>query len=264
MSFETIPQKSNSGTTDSRSYLNNNANTLLRPKGLKGIGGFLFDIPDQDQISLNWNITDHFTESNSFLNDHKQKDPRIVTLTGFIGELVFEKADGIEGDIQALSNRLETVEAYLGDGTPGAVQNAQRVLQQAQSAVSAINQTLDKVGNIAGFFSGDGPEETLQQLAYKNLASLGDEVFMSVLTPWAFFDDMSIIGLSFSQNGETDQITDISVTLKQIRVSDTKMVDFDQDQFPPREEIQSAPEEDQGDIRGQEENSSLLFKAFGG
>ena len=46
--------------------------------------------------------------------------------------------------------------------------------------------------------------------------------------------------------------------------SETKTTDFDQDQFPIRELIQSGPGEDQGNIRGQEESSSLLFKAFGG
>lgn len=264
MSFSTIAQSANSGISDGRSYLDNKANTLLSPKSLKGISGFLFDVPDLDSINLNWDITDHYTESNSFLNDHKVKKPVIITLTGFVGELVFRAPEGVEGAIQAISNRLETVEAYFGDATPGAVQEAQRVVQQAQSAISAINQTLDKAQNIIGFFEGEGPEETAQQKAFRQLNSLGDEVILSVQTPWEFYDDMTIQAISFSQDGTTNDITDISVTLKQIRISDTKIVDFDQNQFPIREEVQSAPEEDQGNIRGQEEDSSLLFQVFGG
>ena len=263
MTFSAIPQSTTKGTTDSKAYLDNSANAIVQLKGAQGVGGFLFDVPDMDSIALDWDITDHFTESNSFLNDHKVKKPVIITLTGFVGELVFRAPSGVEGALQAISNRLEVVDAYLGDSTPGSVQNAQRTVQQAQSAVSAINQTLDKIGTIASFFAGEGPQETEQQRAYRTLASLGNEIILSVQTPWEFFPDMTIQALSFTQDGETNQMTDISVTLKQIRISDTKIVDFDQNQFPVREEVQSAPEEDQGDIRGQEENSSLLFKAFG-
>lgn len=263
MSFASVQTANNSGNTDSQSYLDNKANTLLAPKGLKGIAGFLFDVPDRDSINIDWDITDHFTESNSFLNDHKVKKPIIITLSGFIGELVFRAPEGIEGALQEISNRLETVEAYAGDQTPGAVQEAQREVQQAQRTVSAINQSLDKVQNIIGFFDGDEPEVTAQQKAFIQLNALGDQVILSVQTPWQYFDDMTIQSVGFTQDRETNQMTDISVTLKQIRISDTKTVDFDKNQFPIREEVQSAPEEDQGNIIGQEENSSVLFKAFG-
>lgn len=264
MSFSAIPQATTIGSTDSRAYLDNSANAIIQLKGAQGIGGFLFDIPDRDSISLDWDVTDHFTESNSFINDHKVKKPEIITLTGFVGELVFRSPGGIEGALQAISNRLEVVDAYLGDSTPGAVQNAQRAIQQAQSAVSAINQTLDKIGSIVDFFSGEGPQETEQQKAYRTLASLGNEVLLTVQTPWEFFQNMTIISLGFTQDGTTKEMTDISVTLKKIRISKTKTVDFDQNQFPVREEVQSSSEEDQGNIKGQDEKSSILFKAFGG
>jgi hypothetical protein len=244
--------------------LDNKANTVLSPKDVKGIAGFLFDVPDSDSINLDWDITDHFTESNSFLNDHKVKKPVIITLSGFVGELVFRSPAGVEGAAQEISNRLEAVDAYLGDFTPGAVQEAQRVVQQAQSAISAINQTLDKVQNVIGFFDGEEPEETAQQKAFNQLSALGDEVIVATQTPWGYFDSMSIMALGFTQDGTTKEITDISVTLKEIRVSETKTTDFDKNQFPVREQVQSGPEEDQGNIRAQNENSSLLFKTLGG
>lgn len=264
MSFQTIAQSTNSGISNARSYLDNKANSLLKLKSAKGISGFLFDVPDQDSLNIDYDITDHFTESNSFLNDHKVKKPVMITLSGFIGETVFRAPEGAEGAVQEISNRLEVVDAYLGDLTPGAVQTAQRAVQQVQSAVSAINQTLDKVQNIVDFFDGEGPEETAQQKAYKELKSLGDEVLLTVQTPWEFFDNMTIQSISVTQNGETNEISDFSVTLKEIRIAETKIVDFDQNQFPIREEVQSAAEEDQGTLRGQEENVSFLFQAFGG
>jgi len=260
MSFSTIAQATNKGSSDARSYLDDKANTLLKPKENWGIEGFIFDIVDNESLSIEYDITDHFTENNSYLNDHIVKKPIIITLSGFIGELVFRSPGGVEGAIQEISNRLESVEAYLGDQTPGAVQEVQRVTQQVQSAVSAINQTLDKAQNIIGFFEGEGPEETLQQKAFKKLSALGNRTQLEVQTPWDFFNNMVIQTLSFTQGGESNQITDISVTLKQLRVSGTEVVDFDKDQFPIREKAQSAPKEDQGVIRSQEENTSILYK----
>lgn len=262
MSFETIAQTTNTGISNARSYLDNKANTLLRPKENWGIEGFVFDIVDNESLSVEYDITDHFTESNYYINDHVVKKPIVITLSGFIGELVFRSPSGVEGALQEISSRLETVEAYLGDYTPGAVQEIQRVTQQAESAVSAINQTLDKVQNLVGFFEGEGPEENFQQKAYKNLLALANRK-LEVQTPWDFFDNMFIQAISLTQGGESNQITDISVTLKQLRISDTKIVDFDKDQFPIREKVQSAPTEDQGTIRGTDSNTSLLFSAFG-
>lgn len=259
MSFETIAQSANRGISDSRPYLDNTANTILRPKSVNGIVGFLFDVPDRDSININWDITDHYTEKNSFLNDHKAKQPIIITLTGFVGELVFRAPEGAEGAVQELSNRLESVEAYLGDSTPGAVQETQRILQQAQSTISAINQTLDRTQDIIGFFAGETQDETAQQKAFRQLHALGDKVILSVQTPWEFFDDMTIQALSFNQEGTTNDISDISVTLKQIRVSEVTVVDYDQNQLPIREQVQAGAEEDQGIIRGEEQNVSFLF-----
>lgn len=264
MSFETINQTSNSGVTNSKKYLDNRSSSLLKLKSAKGIAGFLFDVPDQDSLNIDYDITDHFTESNSFLNDHKVKKPIIITLSGFKGENVYRAPEGAEGAVQEVSNRLEIVDAYLGELTPGALQTAQRAVQQTQSAISAINQTIDKTQNIVSFFDGEGPEETEQQKAYRELKSLGEEVLLTVQTPWDFFDNMTIKSISLTQGGETNDITDIAVTLKEMRIAEIKVVDYDQNQFPIREEVQSGVEEDQGNIRGTEENVSFLFQVFGG
>lgn len=264
MSFSTIAQKSNSGITNARNFLDDKANTILRPKAADGISGFIFDVPDSESVTLTSEITDHWTEDNSFLNDHIVRKPIMITLSGLIGELVFRKPDGVAGTVQELNNRLESVEAYAGDFTPGAVQTAQRAVQQAQSAISAINQTLDKVQNVVGFFEGEGQEETFQQKAFNNLYALWKSAeFVTVQTPWRYFDDMIIQSITFAQDAETETVSDIQVTLKQIRVAQVQITSYDENIFPVREELQAGEEEDQGIIRGQEEDVSLLFKGFG-
>ena len=88
MSFTNIVQKANSGISNATGFLDNKANTLLKPKSAKGISGFLFDVPDTESLTLSADITDHYTENNSYVNDHIVRKPTTVNLSGFIGELV--------------------------------------------------------------------------------------------------------------------------------------------------------------------------------
>lgn len=265
MSFETIAQKSNTGISNSRGYLDNKANTILRPKSSLGISGFLFDIPDTESITLSSDITDHYTENNSFINDHIVRKPITLNLTGFIGELVFRPPAGIQGAIQAILNRLETVDAYTGGKTPGAVQKAEEVLGQAQSAVSAINQTLDTVQNVVGFFEGEGVKLTAQEEAYDALFALWQSAeLLTVQTPWFFYTNMAILNITFTQSGESESITDIAINLKEMRIAEVKTVDYNEDLFAVREQIQSGEEEDQGIVKGRDENTSFLFSTFKG
>ena len=261
MSFNTIqPQKV--GSTDSRSYLDSINSTILKPKSTEEISGFIFDIPDSERINLTADITDHFTESNSFLNDHIVIKPDIITLSGFVGELKFRPPEGIAGAVEEIQNRLQIIPAYLGDLTPGAQQIAARVVATAQTVISGINQTVDRTNNLVGFFAGEDATETEQQKAFNTLDALrrNGEV-MTVQTPWNFYKSVMIQSISFSQDGNSQDISDISVTLKEIRIADIKTVDYDQSQFTPRVDIQGGEEENQGIVQGQEEDIGILLQA---
>jgi hypothetical protein len=183
-----------------------------------------------------------------------------------VGELFYEGPKGIELLAQEIQNRLETVEAYAGELTPGIIQNAQDVVSQTQNTISSINQQLDKVQNIVSIFSKTGQEETKQQKAYNTLRTLWlkGEPF-SVTTPWTYLENMVIQSIAFSQDGDTEEMTDISVTLKQIRTAKTKYTNYDVDQFAPREEIQSGEDQSQGKIQGDDEElTSFLAGGSGG
>lgn len=262
MSFTTISQSRPGGISDTLQYLDERATSVIAPKSARGIAGFVFDIPRDDDIRLATDVTDHVTEDNTFINDHVVNLPIEVTLSGYQGELVFRGQEGIAGGFEELQNRLETVEAYLGSLTPGFVQQAQAVVGQQQRALSAINQTLAQAQNIVGLFEGADPEATRQEQAYQQLFALrAAREPVTLQTPWAYFDSMIITNIAFRQTEETQDISEISVTLKEFRVGQVQTVAFDETLFPPREEIQSTEQEDQGVVRGRDENVSLLFGA---
>lgn len=260
MSINTIVQGASQGINNAKEFLNNSANTLVRPKSAKGISGFLFDIPETENIELSSEITDHYTENNSYINDHEIKKPITITLSGFVGELIFRPPEGVEGSIQEIGNRLEVVDAYLGDLTPGFVQDIQKATNLAETAVSTLNQQLDRLQNVVGFFEGESVEETAQQKAFNNLYSLWQSAtLLTVQTPWRYFENMRITNIGFSQDQETDQISNITVSLKELRFSEVETTDFDNYINTPREEVQKIPGEDIGKIQGRTE--SFLYSA---
>ena len=256
MSFTTIPQNLNRGISNARDYVDDQANVLFPPNTAQGISGFVFDIVREDQLELSSDITDHFTEDNSFIQDHIVRRPRVFTMSGFQGELVFESPRGIAGASQLLQNRLETVEAYLGDRTPGQIQQAQEIVGQAQTAISTINQTLDRVQNVVGSLeSAFGPEITRQQRAYAQLSTLWRmNATVTLRTPWVYFESMLITNITFVQGEASQDISEISVSLKEFRTAETRTTGFDESIFENRETIQSAETEDQGFVRGVDES----------
>ena len=247
---------------DSKGFIDSSANVLLMPKTAKGISGFLFDIPETESINLSSEITDHYTENNSYINDHEIRKPITITLSGFVGELSYTPPQGLEGALQELNNKLETVDAYLGDLTPGFVQDIQKATSLAQSAVSTINQTLDRLQNVVGFLGGGIVQETMQQKAFNNLCALWkSSTLVTVQTPWKYFDNMRITDIGFSQDVETDQISNITVSLKQLRFSNIETTEYSGDINAPRVDLQKTLTEDIGKIQGTK--TSFLFQATG-
>lgn len=260
MSISEIASRLNQRLSNAKEYLDNKSTALVSPKSSKGISGWEFDIPERENVRLTAEITDHFTESNTFINDHIVRKPIRITLSGMKGELVFRQPEGVPGGIQELANNLEIVDVYLGDFTPGMLQSIQRAISRAQSAVAVLNQNLNKTQNILAALSGEGPEETLQEKAYKELKALfRSNQLVTVQTPWEFFDSMIIEELSFSQGGETAGRSEIQITLKEMRFADIEINSFDENIFPVREQIQASETEDTGIVKG--ERNSFLFEA---
>lgn len=252
---------------DARDFLNLKNSALLAPKSARGISGFVFDVPDTESVVLTSEITDHYTESNSFLNDHVVQRPIEVTLSGFIGRLVFRRPDGLLGGLQFINNRLEAVDAYLGELTPGGVQVAQEAITFVETNVTRINQAIDRTQNLVNAFAGDGVEDDPIVLAYNNLEALWrSSQIMTVQTPVKYFDDLAITRIAFTQNNESEDIIDIQVSLKQVRFAETEIIQFSDNLFPPRNEVQGSPGEEVGQVQGVDDdprtNSSFLFNVF--
>jgi hypothetical protein len=245
-----------------RDYIDNLANKyILKPSLAQGIGGFVFDYEGETNVALNAEITDHYIEDNTTIQDHVALRPVRVTLRGFVNELSVNKNINLAGALAALNSRLETVEAYMGDYTPGMVQIMQTAITATQNAVNTIDQTLNRINNLAGLFSAPG--QTKQEQAYQKLKSMWQtKQIITVSTPYEYYDTMVIESVSISQPEDTRYQSDITVTLKQIRFASVEYTKFNNQLFSGRLAQQKQDPVDGGKTKGTEVPESMLLKLF--
>ncbi len=205
--------------TKSEGYLNAEANVLLSVEGLEGLSGFLFDVPESEKVDLSADITDHYVESGSFIQDHRVIKPVSITLSGFIGELIHCSGKGVSGLLGTLSNNLSAVPAFTGGYTPQAFQVVQKAAAQVRAAAALAENVIGTLGGVVQALSGvEAP--TKQQVAYQKLKLLFESgVLLTLQTPWNYYPNLMITAISFSQSEESAESTNIKITLKEIRLA---------------------------------------------
>lgn len=241
---------------------------VLKPKGVSGIGGFIFDYEGDTRVQIHTESTDHYVEDNTAVQDHAAVRPIKLTLHGFVSELVQAKPSGLLAAISSVQDKLTTVTAYTGitrgtqgKYTPQALNKVQAALTQVQSVTNTVDQALQRVGNLVQMFPGMKPTKTAQQLAYARLQAiaLGRQLIL-VETPYTIFDNMIIESLTFTQPAETKFWSDISVVVKQIRFAGTSATPSLLSRFSVRAAAGRAAAVNAGNAAKKAEDVSLLYQ----
>jgi hypothetical protein len=237
-------------TNDTQGYLNNTVATLVTPNNMQGIAGWLFDVKKTDQLDLDSDITDHYMEDNSFVNDHVVIKPIIIQQSGFIGELKALKPSGSDQAFEFLKSDLQALDSFAGEYTGQTLQKMQDVISQAQSYTNAVNQTISQTKNIVKQFDGISGNNTEQENAYKKLSSLFKSAnLVTVQTPWGIIENMKIQKVSLSQPEDSVDYSDISLTLKEMRFTQVKTTVFDSTNYN-RNSMQNSDTKDLGKTKG--------------
>lgn len=234
---------------------------VIRPLNVFGISGFIFDIEGETKSSLESDITDNFIEDNSAIQDHIATKPLKITLTRYVGEKVYEGADhDIRKDIAGVVSKLTVVVAML----PALAETANGIFDTGSNLGDADVGDVDKVDNLFGLFQNLNPSASKQQKAYLYFKALQEQkVLVSMQTPFEYVRNMAIESIVATQGEDSKDISDFSITLKQIRKASLTIVKFDKEKFQGRAKNQKAPEVDNGKAKGKEAPTSVLLESFG-
>jgi hypothetical protein len=276
MALSDIPQSGLGAIQSGKSYVDSLANRyVVKPKTVKGIAGFVFDYEGETSILRDSEITNHYTENNTPLHDHVAAKPVVITLRGFVAELSQLAPQGVMGALSTIQNKLSIVPAYLGKYTPQAVQQMAAAVTKAQTVVTQIDQAMARAKNIVGLIPGAaGAAVTKQAQAYLQLEALGwpdtplpitvplqPQLFV-VETPYRVFDNMVLRTLRAVQDDTTKQVTDITVTLMQMRFSGVAILPPAAQNNGGRAALQRQTVTDKGKVPGTPASTSLLQTIF--
>lgn len=233
---------------------------VSKPKGVEGVDGFVFDYAGEIRVDQMADITDHYTENNVVINDHIGIKPVRIMLRGLVGELVQTRTAAL-GTFGSLSQALTQVPAYLGGYTPGGLAKVQSAISQAQNIENQLNVAVAKGQSIANFFGS--PTQTRQQKAYAQLESsfLQRRVF-DLFTPYRLYQDMVIETFSFLQPEDTDKVSEVSVTLKQLRFAQVLSSPNDGSRFSGRLATMKSTLTKVGNPPGQAADISILSRGL--
>lgn len=197
-----------------------NQQAIIRPNDPPpGIGGWVMDVVGDEEVNLSSNITDHFAEDNTTLQDNIALPPVEVEVRGLVAELL--QTPNAAGAVDS---------SHVGGdpGLPEIVEQGPEFTAQATQdmAIAALanEATLAAItgpGSLAQYqqsISPQQPGQTRQSNAFAYFVQLwlGRQLF-TVETPWGFFNNMAMKSLSGKQGKESRTQTEFSITFKQIR-----------------------------------------------
>lgn len=201
------------------------------------VDAFLFNYEGDQQVRLSSDITDHYVEDNTSIQDQISLKPEEFNTVGYIGELTdfFENESVI---LKVLRQKLLVINAYTPELSASAqyaynvafqtYQVSQRVLSAYSinkwRSVNAENSEINVIGSNGLRDRGQNinKNQTKQQIAFQQLYGYWrDRVLFTVQTPWAIFKNMAIKDLVSIQSADTRMTTDFEITWKMIRFAKT-------------------------------------------
>jgi len=229
-----------------------------------GVAGFVFDISDETRLDLTADITDHYAEDNSAIQDHIAIRPDRITLRGYVGELVY-RTEKPAGTAQKLTEKIATINSYVPVLTAATRQVQNAITGQKTGTTDYFKAGLASAENLYAAFKTLNPPKTKQAQALNFFRALFNaRQLVSLETPWTFYSSMAIESISVIQPADTKDVSDFSITLKKIRTADVKFVAFDPKKYQGRTLGQASEVEDKGRANGKKvstsDSESILFK----
>jgi len=216
--------------------ISNTTSALVSSKYGSYPPSFVFNYEGEQTVTIESDITDHYVEDNTAVQDQIALKPVVITSQGFIAELNDIPPNSAFVAAQTIANKLQSVSGYLPSISVTALiayNEAVFAYNNAVSLANSVGSLVSAVGNIASgstgqtVLNGSGtttfqPNQNQQQTAFQTFYSYWvNRVLFDVQTPYAVFTNMAIKSVRAIQGEDTRVISTFEVTFKQIRTVST-------------------------------------------
>lgn len=246
-----------------------NSVALVSPQEDKGLNGWLFHIPKDNNLSFESDITDHYVENNTAVQDHIALKPEEYSVSGLIGELNYRDVyDKTQTDMREAQSKFPMI---------GII--APKLTQQAMQAMNTVERAYSVAEKVYGLTGQDNTPDVYKQFLEETEGKFSDSKhkqqqlavnyfywawksrkLFKVQTPWRIFDNMVIKSCRVTQNEETDTVTDITLNFKKINVID--YVIEEQESKMGRQAVQAQTKINKGTSKTEAKQGLLLKGLF--
>ena len=193
---------------------------VVSPMAAFGIGGFIFGIDGEDEVALTSEITDHYAEDNTVLNDGIALKPKRFTLRSYVGEQQVLTNASQPNALEQVAQKLTTITSML----PAVSAAESQVGALVAGGVSNLNfnSLVSSGANIYAMVKNLITPTTGQAAAYAYFQALYKmKILMSVQTPYEFITNMAIESVIARQDEETKNMSHFIIVLKEFRTAQT-------------------------------------------
>lgn len=196
--------------------------------GATGIAGFKFHVPQTEMVNFENEVTDHYIDTNSAIQDHIVQKPITITVSGLVGDYFYSNNE-IEDMVALITPTLALVKEFLPNITDRTVKrltdaqsghiNLPNIQIPDENVYLQLQSKKNFEFNIVDLFK-------LFQNLYK-IKSAQTRAFIffeclwksrarfSVETTWKRYDNMIVQRVQAKRDNNAD-ITEFSITFKQI------------------------------------------------
>lgn len=196
--------------------------------GATGIAGFKFHVPQTEMVNFENEVTDHYIDTNSAIQDHIVQKPITITVSGLVGDYFYSNNE-IEDMVALITPTLALVKEFLPNITDRTVKrltdaqsghiNLPNIQIPDENVYLQLQSEKNFEFNIVDLFK-------LFQNLYK-IKSAQTRAFIffeclwksrarfSVETTWKRYDNMIVQRVQAKRDNNAD-ITEFSITFKQI------------------------------------------------
>lgn len=218
----------------------------------KSLTPLKIDIIGSETLTLSSDVTDYYSEMNYFYNDQISIKPRVYSLEGEIGELVWYKKDADNSVVSAIAGKLTPIVSFL-PSVSKKMSSIQDKIMKGLGWVDSIDNILNRLNSVF-----NASDINFQQKEYRYLAALWRaRVPMNIISPWQKLENFVITNIEFSQPRNTRDKTLIKMSFKEFRTTTFKTTTIDY-RAQGRLEDQKAEVIDRGRTNGELVTSSFL------
>lgn len=196
-----------------------------------GIAGFRFHLPETEQVKMENEITDHYIDTNSAIQDHIAQKPITITMHGFQGEY-FYSVHPIQDTLAKVIPTISLVKQFLPKLSKQDMKNKTAKLKEVEiSQTGALKAGVEVSTNtfnaldLWNLFQELYKLKSAQTRAFFFFEALWkSKAVFSVETTWRRYDNAVILNITPLRDKNAD-ITDFNVSFKVMNFTQSKSED---------------------------------------